>query len=78
MYKISSHSLYNTLIKDPNIILIIITDHELLLNELSYINLYNHVIFISDQRSLLYKYSLYAISQRIYTKNLNDEERIIK
>jgi hypothetical protein len=76
MYKITSYSLYNTLIKDHNIILIIITDHEELLRELSYINIFNSVVLISNDKSLLYKYSLYAITQRIFTKDLHHDKKI--
>jgi hypothetical protein len=78
MYKITSTSLYNTLIKDHNIVLVIITDHELLLQELSNLNIFNQVVLISDQKSLLYKYSLYAITQRIFTKGLGDDCNIRK
>jgi hypothetical protein len=78
MYKISSHSLYNTLIKDPYIIIIIVTDHEALLHELSDMNLFNHVVLISDKMDILYKYSLYAITQRIFTNKLHDDCKIIR
>ena len=78
--EISSFAVYNSLFKNPNIIVVVLTDTDSFLNELLHHNLYNHIILITNKKYLIKKFLLYAVTNHIFmpTEEINSDDFVIK
>jgi hypothetical protein len=78
--EVSTIAIYNSLIKDTRIFLVVITDNNSFLNEMLHHNFYNHIILVTSRRSLIKKYKLFAVTYHMWVnrETINSDDKIVE
>ena len=75
---LGSNSIFNSLRNNPEINLVIISDQKKVFKEFLSNNLMNNIFIVSNNKTILKMFSIYAVSFCLYCEDIDNEINLIK